>query len=224
MEPLAMMLVLWLIFTYFRSGRQMDVPFSAYLLTGLIAYDFFNKGINISTRSIKSFSFILKKVNFRVALLPLVKISSEILIHSIVVVIVCIIIMVTGIKPSFYWFQVLYYLFAASIMLIGLAWFTSSIVLFFPDIQFVITITMRLLFFFTPIFWSLDMIPEEYAIYFKINPLYFVVSGYRDSLLYGIPFWERVNENIFFWGLTAIFMIIGVFTFKRLRPHFADVL
>jgi lipopolysaccharide transport system permease protein len=224
LEPLAMMVILWFIFTYVRTGRSTDVPFAIFLLTGLVAYDFFNKTLNSSTRSIKNFGFLLNKVNFRVAIIPLVKTASEVMIHLIILVIVAVIVLLNGIPITFYWLQVFYYLFAMCALLTGLSWFTSSISLFFPDINYIITIVMRVLFFFTPIFWDARTIPDQYIGYFKLNPLFYLVNGYRDSFLFQVAFWEHPMEALYYWIVTAFFFILGVVVFKRLRPHFADAI
>ncbi len=224
LEPLAMMTVLWLVFSYLKTGRSSgDVPFAIYLLTGLAAFDFFNKSLNQATRSIKSYSFLVKQVNFRTAIIPLLKIFSELMIHFIVLGVVIIILIFSGFYPNIYWLQLFYYIFAQVVLLIGVSWATSSILLFFPDISYIITITMRLLFFITPIFWSIDAMPEKFMPIFKINPLFYTVSGYRDSLLYKIPFWEHPETTAYFWGITIFFLVVGVFVFKKMRPHFADV-
>lgn len=224
LEPLAMMVILYIVFTYLRSsGPVSNVPFSLYLLTGLISYDFFNKTINSALKSIKDFSFLIRKVKFRIAVLPLVKISSEVLIHLIIIALVMIILLFKGIPVTLAWLQIFYYLFASIVLLIGISWFTASLSLFLPDLKYIITIVMRVLFFFTPIFWSADKVTGLFKTLLQLNPLYYLVTGYRDSLLYDIPFWEKPQQTLFFWGITALFMVLGVFTFKRLRPHFADV-
>ncbi len=223
-EPLAMMVILWFIFTFVRTGRGTDVPFALFLLTGLIAYDFFNKSINSATRSISSYGFLINKVNFRSAFIPIVKILSEVYLHLIIIVIVGIILVLNGIPLSFYWLQIIYYLFATIVFLVGLTWLTSSISLFFPDINYIITITMRVLFFFTPIFWDASMVPEKFMVYFRLNPLYYIVNGYRDSFLYHVSILEHKNEALYFWLLTSVFFVLGVYVFKKLRPHFADLI
>jgi lipopolysaccharide transport system permease protein/teichoic acid transport system permease protein len=180
--------------------------------------------MNATVRSIKAYSFLIQKVNFRIAIIPIVKIFSEITIHLIVLVIVAIIILATNFGFSPYWFQVFYYILAAVVLLIGVSWTTSSIALFFPDINYIITILMRLAFFFTPIFWTADRIPEKYLGIIRLNPLYYLVNGYRDSFLYHVGFWEKPGEALTYWITTLIFLIIGISVFKRLRPHFADVI
>lgn len=224
LEPLAMMLILWFIFTYVRTGATMEVPFATFLVTGIVAYDFFNKTLNATTRSLKSYGFLISKVNFRAALIPLVKIVSELLIHLIILVIVGFILIMSHIPVTLYWLQVFYYLFAMVVLLIGVSWLTSSISLFFPDINYIITIVMRVLFFFTPIFWDPRGMPNEFLIYFRFNPLFYIVDGYRESLLYGVPFWIHHQNTMYFWIITVSLFILGVFVFKRLRPHFADAL
>ena len=58
----------------------------------------------------------------------------------------------------------------------------------------------------------------------KLNPFYYVVAGYRDSMLTGNWFWERPKLGIYFWVVTLVIGLVGLRVFKRLRPHFSDVL
>lgn len=223
LEPLAMMVILWFVFTFIRVGKSTDVPFALFLLSGLIAYDTFNKSLNSATRSISNYGFLINKVNFRAAIIPLVKIASEVILHFIILAIVSIILILNGMPVTIYWLQVFYYLFAMIIFLTGLTWLTSSLSLFFPDINYIITIAMRVLFFFTPIFWESKSIPEKFLIFFQLNPLYYIVNGYRDSLLYSVGFWEHDKGTVYYWLVTLIFLIIGILVFKRLRPYFAEM-
>ena len=225
-EPLAMMTILWFVFSYLQRGGspQEGVPYSIFLLSGILAYDFFNKGINKGSRSIRSYGFLVKTVNFRIAIIPIIVISAEMMIHLIVLALLIFILVLNGIYPSWYWFQVFYFLIAQYLLLIGFSWLTASIQPFFPDISYIITISMRVLFFMTPIFWDLKSVPEAYVKYFSLNPLGYIVNGYRDSVLYHVPFWQHGFQTIYFWGFTLVVYIFGIVVFKRLRPHFADVI
>jgi len=225
LEPLAMMVALWLVFSSVLkpTGNIGDIPYPLYLISGLIAYDFFNKSLNNAMRSVKAFSFLIKQVNFRIAILPFIPIMSELVIQMINLGIVMVFCIISGIYPSLYWLQVFYFLFATCILLIGITWITSSILPFFPDLQYIITISMRLLFFVTPIFWSSSSVPEKYLIILKFNPLFYLVEGYRNSLIYKIPFWDDLPGTIIFWSASVVFLLLGILIFKRLRPHFADV-
>ena len=58
----------------------------------------------------------------------------------------------------------------------------------------------------------------------KLNPFYYIAAGYRDSMLTGDGFWMRPTLGLYFWGVTIVMMLVGLKVFKRLRPHFSDVL
>ena len=59
---------------------------------------------------------------------------------------------------------------------------------------------------------------------FKLNPMYYVVTGYRDSMLGHIGIWNHASWTIYFWVVTILLFGLGSVIFKRLKPHFADVL
>jgi teichoic acid transport system permease protein len=224
-DPLAMMLILWIVFGIgFRSRVTMEMPYIAYLITGLIAYMFFQGALSSATSSLKAYSFLVKNINFRISIIPLVTILSELFLHIIILCIACVILLFNGVLPSFYWFQILYYLLATILLLLGTSWITASINLFFPDISNIISIVLRFLFYLTPVFWTPDHFSEKHNMILKINPIYYIVTVYRDSLLFGKPFWVEWQYGLYYWGFTLIALLVGIFVFLRLKPYFSDVL
>jgi len=71
---------------------------------------------------------------------------------------------------------------------------------------------------------SLVMMPPKIQILFKLNPMFYIVQGYRESFIYFHPFWTHPRQTIYFWGVTVIIIVIGALIFQRLKPQFADVL
>lgn len=223
LDPFAFVMILYLVFgARFGNNNMNGVPFVTYLLCGYIAFDLFIT-IQGLTLVVKDHNFLLKKVEFKVALLPIVRMNSNLMVHSVVLIVTIAIILINGVFPTWYWLQMFYYIIAISVFLVGTAWFTSSVYLFFPDIGNIIGIVTRVLFFATPIFWSMEGMTGTKVIILKLNPLYYIVQGYRDSLLYGRGFWESPLLTAYFWGLCLFMMLTGTLVFKRLRPHFADV-
>ncbi len=225
LEPLAMMLIMWGVFSFGLKVRPSgNVPFIAYLFTGMSAYNFFSESAGASSNVIRTYDFLVKKVKFRIAILPIVKILSALIIHIIFLFIVMAVIWISGIKPDIYWLQSLYYLIAMLAMLLGLGWLLSAIGVFIRDIANVIGILLTFGFWLTPIFWNKDMLPAAYQKYLCLNPMFYIVQGYRDSFLYHIPFWQHPINTAYYWAFTTILLLAGIVTFKKLRPHFADVL
>lgn len=54
----------------------------------------------------------------------------------------------------------------------------------------------------------------------QAESFYYVVAGYRDTMLTGNWFWERPTLTLYYWGFTAVVLLLGLKMFKRLRPHF----
>ena len=72
--------------------------------------------------------------------------------------------------------------------------------------------------------WSYNIIPEKYQWIVKLNPMLYIVEGYRDSFINNIWFWEKQIQTIYFWLISLSLFFVGAIIFKRLKPHFADVL
>ena len=78
-------------------------------------------------------------------------------------------------------------------------------------------------FWLTPIFWESSMFPEKYRWVIELNPMYYIVNGYRQSLVQQVPIIE--NDNfLYFWVLTIFILFLGISVYRRLRPHFAEVI
>ena len=66
--------------------------------------------------------------------------------------------------------------------------------------------------------------PEKYEWVIKLNAAFYIVDGYRNSFINGSWFWENQNLTLYYFGLTIFWLAFGALVFKRLRPHFGDVL
>ncbi len=224
-EPLAMLLIMWAVFSLGLKVRPSgNVPFVAYLFCGMTAYNFFAASVGASSGVIKAYSFLVKKVKFRVAILPIVKILSALLLHIIFIFIVMAVIWTSGVRPNIFWLQTLYYLTCLLFLVLGLGWLLSALGVFIKDITHLTQILLTFGFWLTPIFWDRNMVPEKFQVYLCLNPMLYIVQGYRDSFLYQTPFWEHPVHTIYFWCVSSLILILGILVFKKTRPHFADVL
>lgn len=224
-QPMTTILLLWLVFTFgFRSTPIDDFPFILWLIAGLIPYNFIGECMNSAANSILQNAFLVKKVVFRVSLLPIVKILSASIIHLFFIGFLILMFSIYKKYPDLYSLQLIYYYFAGLFFLLGLSWITSSIVIFFRDLGQIINVVVQLLFWATPIIWTHKLIPEKYLPILYLNPVFYITEGYRNSLIFKIWFWEEPYKTLLFWGISSLVLCMGVLVFRRLRPHFADVL
>jgi len=225
-QPFTFMLVIWFVFTYgFRSAALADdTPFFLWLICGMIPWFFISNALISGTDAITSNSFLVKKVAFRVSILPLVQIGSSLIIHLGLVLFLIVATLLYGFYPTLYWIQLPYYIACAIFFVLGVSWLSASIRVFVKDMSNIVTVLIQIGFWATPIFWNIEMIPQHYQWILQLNPAYYIVEGFRNSFINEVWFWEMPMLTLYFLAMSSIFFIVGAIVFKRLRPHFGDVL
>ncbi len=235
-QPLVQILVYWFVFEKSLNAGGVtlhggiEVPFVLWLIAGMVPWFYFSEAVSSGTNTLLEYSYLVKKVVFNINVLPLVKILSALVVHVILVVIALILYACYGFTPDLYSLQVIYYSFAMIMLVLALVYGTCAIVVFFRDMSQLVNILMQVWVWVTPIMWNLDnmieqgSIPGWLATVFKLNPVYYITAGYRDALINKVFFWERTELTIYFWALVAVLFVLGQVIFRRLRPHFADVL
>ena len=95
---------------------------------------------------------------------------------------------------------------------------------YFKDMSQPVGILLQVGFWLTPLAWSPQIMSETVQKILRLNPVYYIVQGYRDSFLTPLWVWKRPGWTAYFWGVTALVWILAQGVFKRLRPQFADAL
>ena len=230
-QPVITVLLYWFVFekglnskaTDLRTG--IEIPFVLWLMAGLVPWFYFQEAMNGGTGVLVEYSYLVKKVVFQIDILPVVKMISALFTHLFFVV--CAIFACMGYYPNPYMLQVIYYSFCMILFTTGLVYATSAVTVFFRDMKEVVVIVLQIGMWVTPIMWNFEsmvQIPGWAVTILKLNPMYYIVSGYRDALINQIGFWEYPGLTLYFWVVTAALLLLGTAVFKRLRPHFADVL
>lgn len=227
-QPVITILVYWFVFSVgFRSGTgDLGVPFVLYLVAGIVPWFFFQDALIGGTNSLLEYNYLVKKVVFNISVLPVVKIISAMFVHAFFVLFTIILYAAYGKLPDLYYLQIIYYSGCVFLLVLGLSYATSAIVIFFRDLTQIINIVLQVGVWLTPIMWDVNMLSNYPWLIklFKLNPMYYIVTGYRDSMLGHVWFWNHWGWTVYFWIVTVVLFALGSWIFKRLKPHFADVL
>ena len=229
-QPIVTVLIYWLIFGPIGFKSAPPVPNASYvqwLIPGIAPWFFFSEALNCGTGCLQEYNYLVKKVVFKVEILPVIKLISCLFVHVFFVLIMFFVFLISGKKPELSWIQIIYYSFATSMYALALTYLTSAIQVFFKDMAQIVGICLQFGMWLTPIMYQETMFADKapwFVTILKLNPFYYVVAGYRDSMLTGNWFWERPKLGIYFWVVTLVIGLLGLRVFKRLRPHFSDVL
>ncbi len=224
-QPVVTILIYWFVFSVgFRTPSVSDCPFVLWLTAGLVPWFFFSDAWNGATNSLQEYSYLVKKVVFKISVLPIVKITSAIFVSVFFNVFMCILFVLHGYMPSVYNVQLIYYLFCAYILALALSYITASILPFFRDLTQIMNIVLQVGVWMTPIMWDVTILPQKLQWLMKFNPMFYIVQGYRNALIKKVWFWDETLWTVYFWGIIIALLFMGSVLFKKLKPHFADVL
>lgn len=226
-QPFVTILLYWFVFQVgFRSGNVGNgMPYILWLIVGIVPWFFFNEAWNGASNCLYEYSFLVKKVVFKIEILPFVKILSALFVHVFFIDLIFIIFASYGYYVTIYNIQLIYYLICELVLVYALSLITSSLVVFIKDIIQVIGILTQIFFWTIPIVWSPENINNEVLLtILKLNPIYYFVEGYRDSMVTKVWFWEKPFDTLYFWVVVGILLWIGMRIYRKLNKHFADLL
>lgn len=224
-QPLVSILVFWFVFEVgFRAKANNDIPFVLWLTSGLIPWFFFSEGLGNMSNSFLEYSYLVKKVMFNIEILPLIKLVSALFIHWIFLFFLLFLLILNKQDMSIYFFQIFYYSFCTFALTLVVGLFTSTIVPFFRDFGQLVQIFLQFGIWLTPIMWQISILPQKYIVFFKLNPMYYIVEGFRNSIFYNIGFWNYPFQTFYFWGVILVLLNVSLILYKKLSPHFSDVI
>lgn len=224
-QPVITILIYWFVFSVgFRSAGVADCPFVLWLTAGLVPWFFFSDAWGGATNSLLEYTYLVKKVVFKISVLPIVKVMSAVFVSLCFNLFMCLLFVLNGFTPDLYWLQLFYYMLCNFALALSLSYITCSIIPFFRDLGQIMNIILQIGIWATPIMWNIEMLPLAWRWVMKVNPMYYIVQGYRNALSTKLWFWQDITWTIYFWGLVGALFVLGNILFKRLRPHFADVL
>lgn len=225
-QPVVTVLVYWFVFQVgLRANDMCSFPYVLWLTAGLVPWFYFADALNGGTNSLVEYNYLVKKVVFNISILPVVKVFSAIFVNIFFIGLVFVLCWLYGYHPDLYSIQLLYYMACSILLIIGLSYFTSAVVCFFRDLGQIVSIGLQIGMWATPILWDATTKFEGWFLrIFKLNPVYYIVDGFRDCLLQKVWFWEKGWWTVYFWLFVIAVNFIGVGVFRKLRVHFADVL
>lgn len=225
-QPLLMLGIYSFVFGTIFRPRWMEASgetsFALVLFCGLTAYGFFADALSRSPGLITGNPNYVKKIIFPLEVLAVTNVLAA-FIQSLAGFAILILAewWLRGYVPWTAW------LFPAAILpffliTLALCWFFAALSVYFRDIENIMGLVLSGLMFLSPVFYSLQAVPEAVRPLFYLNPVTWVVEDLRRVFLWGEgPDWV-------IWGgellLSWILLSLAYLWFKKLQPGFADVL
>lgn len=226
LNPLIQIGIYYLVFGlgFSGGGDVQGVPYLLWMIIGVTTWFFMSPSILQGSNSIYKQLGLVSKMKFPVSILPSITITSQLTNYFWSTVVVIIGLIAGGITPTLYWLQYIYYFFAMIVFLYAFSIFNATITTLIRDYHIMLQSIFRLLFYISGAIWNFETknIPDGLVKLLEINPLYYIINGFRDTFLSREWFWQRGSYGLIFWCTTLIFLIVGSHIHLKFRTKFVD--
>lgn len=228
--PLSLIAIFLVVFSKIIRIEVENVPYAAYLITGIFPWTFFQSSVLQVTTSIFDNANLIKKVYFPRAIIPCSIILSNLVNFFICIILFILIFPFLKIKYSFYILFLPFVILIHIFFTVGFSLFFSSLYVRFRDIRYIAEIFLMMLFYLTPAFYPLDLVfslSEGFFKLYMLNPFVGLVTLYR--LVFIRDFVDTLPESVSIPNIIILplissmgILLLGIFIFKKFTSTFAD--
>lgn len=205
-------------------NEEVAVAFLPWMLVGMSAWLFMKSATMQGSKSIQKQIKLVSKMQFPVSVIPGIAMAGKLTAYFVTLSAVIIMIVVLGHMPSLYWIQYFYYLFAMLVFIYFFALLNSTLTIMIRDYQQILQPIMQLVFWFSGVVWRIqEMVPERFIRVLDLNPFSYLLTGFRNTFLGEIFFWEHWETTVFFWLLILLMALISSHLHLKLRDKFIDL-
>lgn len=195
MKPFLIFLVLFIVFSGMSMGTE-DLTargYAAYLLIGLVMFNFFSEGITNGMNALLDKENIILKINFNRVIAVQSSVAMAVINFLISLGIIIVITLIVGISTTVA--SSLYFVLICLTMLLlifSISLFSSVILIRLRDLTHITELGLQILFFGSAVFYPITFVPEKWRFLIEYNPIAIIISASRYALIYGevtrVPF------------------------------------
>ena len=230
LSPAIQVLTYWLIFGIAWNRKPVgDIEYLPWLVIGYGAWWFIQPCITTGCKAVFSKTNVITKMKFPVSVLPATICCKEFFNHICMMVIAFVVVIAFGYYPNLYWLCLLYYAACAFVFTESVTLILSVLTMLWRDVKKLVVSLIRMLMYFSPVIWECEFESSvsHYKLFnfiLKLNPIHYIIDGYRDSVFYKTGFWAHPVYTAYFWIVTLILFVIGCCLMYKFKHKFIDLI
>ncbi len=220
MQPLLTALVFALVFGQVAKLPSGGIPYVIFAFAGLLAWNMFNTILTRSSPSLIQNAGLVSKIYFPRMLVPISVCGSALLDFTVSFTFLIVLMIAMGVTPGFAILLLPLWMILVLFLATGIGLFTSALSVRYRDMNYIVPFFMQFLLYASPVAYSASAVPSKYRLVYEINPLNWLLTEFRFSLLNlrAPSVWEIIASLV----VPVAVFIAGAFYFERRERSFAD--
>jgi ABC-type polysaccharide/polyol phosphate export permease len=216
LNPLLMMIILAVVFsTVMRIAIN---EYAVFLVSALLPWTFFSQALSYAVESIVGNADLLKKVYVGKAIFPVAAVLSNVINFFLSLIPLVLVLVVLRFPFHWTWIYLPVPLLGLILFTAGCGFFCATANVFFRDVSHIIQVVLSAWFYFSPVIYSLDFVPARYHLLFHLNPMLYILNGFRLAIYYGkLPSLQSAAISV---GCGVVALWVGYYFFRRNQDTF----
>jgi teichoic acid transport system permease protein len=227
-KPTVTIAVLWFVIGIgLRQGGDIEgYPFLLWLITGLVPWFYMDDMITESTTAFLTYSFLITKMKFPISTIPTFVGVAKLIIHLALTLVVVLFYAGYGYYPDIYILQLPIYMFLMFLFFINWGLFAAMLSAISKDFMNLVKAFVTAIFWLSGILFNVrtDEMPQWVRSIETVNPVSFIVEGYRDVFVYKVWFWENPKKMTYFFLVLIIMGALATWSYRKLYREIPDIL
>ncbi len=225
-NPLAQVLIYTLILSNILQAKLPGIEgkysYAIYLMAGLLAWNLFSEIINRSLVLFIQYGNLLKKMNFPRITLPVIVVGSCGLNNLLLFISMLVIFLALGHQFSLAMIWIIPLTLLVMLLALGIGLILGVMNVFLRDIGQVVPIILQMWFWFTPIVYPVNILPENIRSLLRFNPMYEITNAYHTVLVYNRA--PDISSLALMAVIAVLVAALALFMFRRASAEMADAL
>jgi lipopolysaccharide transport system permease protein len=220
-QPLILMAMLTVVFSYIARIPSDGLPYPLFLLTALLPWQFFSAALNRGVGALVNQAALITKIYFPRESLVLAALAAALVDFAITAIVFVALLVWYHVVPTLTWIWVGPILLIQTILSLGLMLFLAPLNAIYRDVGQAIPLVIQVWMYATPIMYPASLVPDRIRPYYFLNPTAALTEGYRSAMLHNTtPDLARLGVASL---ISLIILLSGYRVFKRLEKRIADV-
>lgn len=205
-----------------KTQNSGGIPYTPFVFANLTLWTYFATTTINAMNSLRANAMLITKVSFPREIIPLSSILSGLFDFGVALVVMVVLNAFFGFVPNVKFIYIPAILFVEILFIVDVALVLSVFTVVRRDLTYIVSFLITLYMFLTPVFYSIDALPQALQQFYFVNPMGAIIDAFKNVVFYDLqPRWYSL---LIASTLLLILFVPSYRFFKRAEQHFADVL